>query len=189
MTKLCDLARHYGSDKCKFYTPLYDRLFSAKRESVRRVLEIGIGHPDLMQGYVDELGLTYETGASLKMWRDYFPNAHIYGLDVNPDSFVNEGRIHSMFVDQRDADSLYLVSAYLGGNFNLIVEDGLHVVDAQLRTAREFIPLLAQDGIYIIEDICTPDEAAFLESQLPYPSQVVEFGEARILVLGKEPRI
>ena len=64
-TPLCKLALKYRSDKCPkrgkhTYTPYYYDLLKNKKRSTKKVLEIGIGK-----------------GASLKMWRDFFPNAKI----------------------------------------------------------------------------------------------------------------
>src|SRR5215471_2013904 len=67
------LAVQYSSDKfwAHSYIPYYDELFRPIREKVKCVLEIGIGYEELMQPFVPE----YVPASSLKMWRDYFPNA------------------------------------------------------------------------------------------------------------------
>ena len=44
------------------YLDLYQRLLSKKSDTAKNVLEVGIG-----------------VGGSIKMWHDFFPNAHIYG--------------------------------------------------------------------------------------------------------------
>ena len=40
-------------------------------------------------------------GASLRVWRDYFYNAEIYGADIDKTNF-SEKRIKTFFVDQLD---------------------------------------------------------------------------------------
>ena len=47
------------------YLPLYGSLFKDKKETTQNILEIGI-----------------QNGGSIKLWRDYFINATIYGLDI-----------------------------------------------------------------------------------------------------------
>lgn len=145
-TPLCELALRYHTDKCHFhnYTPYYHQLLSGK--TVTRVLEIGLGWAGLMHA-------EYPNAGSLFMWRDYFPDAEIFGLDIRPDTLVNEGRIHSFEVDQSNEESLRSAASAVGGDFDLIVDDGSHVPEHQIMTAGVFLPRLAPDGIYVIEDV------------------------------------
>ena len=91
MTELCDLAYKYGSDKCPqikhHFTEWYYQEFVSRKESVRKVVEIGIG----------ELGIenpaNCKIGASLYMWRDFFPNAMIYGIDIDKNLLIRDDRI------------------------------------------------------------------------------------------------
>ena len=79
MTPLCELAVKHGTDKCSAkhqLTPLYHELFERRRETVCKVLEIGVGSEQTMWP-------GYRPGASLRMWAEYFPGAYVYGLDVN----------------------------------------------------------------------------------------------------------
>ena len=82
MTSLCLLAQKYYVDKCPaiyhHYTPKYHKLLKDKKVTV--FLEIGIGNHELMAPIV---GDHYIHGASLRMWRDYFPQAEIIGCDIN----------------------------------------------------------------------------------------------------------
>ena len=73
------LARLLGTDKSSYvhgYTRLYETHFASRRPTVRRLLEIGVGGINSWHGYE-----TTEGGQSLRMWRDYFPNAEIVGID------------------------------------------------------------------------------------------------------------
>ncbi|HEY1740847.1 MAG TPA: SAM-dependent methyltransferase, partial [Acidimicrobiia bacterium] len=103
------LAAVYGSDKgatAHRYVDLYERHFGGVRRHVMSVLEIGIYR-----------------GASLQMWRDYFPNAEVYGLDIN-DAEVRGKRIHTLRGDQSDEALLARIREL--GPFDLIVDDGSH---------------------------------------------------------------
>lgn len=153
MTDLCALATKYGTDKwnAHHYTPHYHRLFKDRRNEVKKVLEIGIG--DLTM--VNPTGAPYVPGASLRMWEEYFPNAEIYALDINPKLLINRGRIHSTFCDQSNIEYLSAVIPWLGKDFDLIVDDGSHWPEHQALTALTFLPLLAQNGFYVIEDVNT----------------------------------
>ena len=119
--------------------------------------------------FADHTGKEYTPGASLFMWEAYFPNADIYALDIDPSVLVNQGRIRSFQCDQGDGGSLLNVLPYLGHGFDFIVDDGSHIPEHQVKTARTFFPLLASGGIYAIEDI--PLSAReFVASQLPWKS-------------------
>src|ERR1035437_10277184 len=156
MTILCELAKKYRTDKLSKhnYTPIYFDMLKDRRESTKRVLEIGIGNEDYAAG-----GLAI--GASLRMWEEFFPNAEIIGFDFDPKSMVNEGRILSVQCDQGSESSLKEAIAIVGeGTFDLIVDDGSHMPDHQMLTAQMLLPLLSPDGFYVIEDvysaICVP---------------------------------
>lgn len=145
-TDLCRIALKYHTDKAHShnYTPTYHKLLAGK--TVKKVLEIGLGWGGLMHN-------DYPPAGSLLMWRDYFPEAEIYGLDIRPDTLRNEGRIHSFLCDQDNLDSLLDAADKVGRDFDLIVDDGSHVPMHQVTTALVFVPLLAPGGIYVIEDV------------------------------------
>jgi hypothetical protein len=93
------------------------------REKAQKVLEIGIcGFRDIPNNVV---------GASLFAWRDYFPNAEIYGLDNDARFIFNDQhRIHTAQVDAYDYGAL--AGAIDGMNirardeFDFIVDDAVH---------------------------------------------------------------
>ena len=79
------MAIHYVTDKVKRYghnyIPGYFDLFDKNRHEIKTMLEIGIGlgaHYDHMLRIFPR----YTIGSGLKMWRDYFSNATIYGMDI-----------------------------------------------------------------------------------------------------------
>lgn len=182
-TELCDLAWKWGTDKALFYTPFYNEVLSERRKSVHKVLEIGIGYPELMLGYVERMGRTsYTTGASLFMWRDYFPDARIFGADINEDALVQSRRIQSFALDQRSPESFDSVIPRLGAKFEVIVEDGLHEPEAQLLAVEKLMPILTSGGFYFVEDV-VEKHAGWLVDRIPYPCKLKEFGEARIIVV------
>jgi hypothetical protein len=61
----------------------------------------------------------------------------------------------------------------LGGGFDLIIDDGSHVPEHQVLSARTLIPpILNPDGIYIIEDVWAPEQVV---PQLPYRCEIKAF--------------
>lgn len=142
MTPLCELAEKYGTDKFSKhrYTPVYFKLLSECRESVRRVLEIGI-----------------KRGASLRMWEEFFPFAEIIGIDIKTKNLINEGRIKSFHGDQSNEKEMRKFGK-AHGPFDLIVDDGKHKAKFQLPAAMALLPCLSPSGTYVIEDVRQSDE-------------------------------
>lgn len=71
---LTQLAILYGTDKFGYhdYTPNYFKLLKHLREKPVKVLEIGVG------GYADN----DRGGQSLRVWRDFFEQGEITGIDI-----------------------------------------------------------------------------------------------------------
>lgn len=148
-TPLCDLCVKYGTDKVIWgYTPHYYERLLPKRESVRKVLEIGIcGQRDIPNNV---------TGASLFVWQEFFPNAEIYGIDNDGRWMVNQDRIRSFCVDAYDTKALLQVmtSDVVGVGFDLIVDDAVHDPIPQAGLINDLWPYLRPGGLYAMEDVC-----------------------------------
>jgi hypothetical protein len=153
MTELCELAQKYGSDKCPqirhHYTPFYYNFFKDKRLSIKKVLEIGTGWENTMR----HSGDSYQTGAGIRMWRDFFPNAMVYGIDIAPQALFEDERIKTFMVDETDKQSLLRVMAQIGSfDIDLVIDDGDHRHRIQRQVCEDIMPVLKSDVIYIIED-------------------------------------
>jgi hypothetical protein len=185
-TPLCQLAFKYKSDKTPLlnhgYTRFYHDLFKGKQDKIKKVLEIGIGDIQIMkyEGYV--------TGASVFMWRDYFPNAEIYACDIRRAQLIEgEKRIHTYEVDQSQSSQLFYLIDQIGKEFDLILDDGSHITDHQIISARALIPFVKKGGYYIIEDVSQPDRVV---SQLPeYKCEVITYNpqapDDRLIVIRR----
>jgi demethylmacrocin O-methyltransferase len=183
MSELCELAIKYGTDKWPWhhYTPHYHELLKDRREQVKKVLEIGIGDVPGMSNTIPN----YLPGASLRMWAEYFPNAEIYAIDNMANLLINDGRIHSFFADQGDERSMRRVLPELGSDFDLIVDDGSHVPEHQVSSAKMLVPFLAPNGFYIIEDVWPyPSTVGWSAepfgtklSDIPYPAKLIQCGD------------
>lgn len=163
-TPLCALAEKWGTDKRPEplghgYTHYYYSLFAGREESIRKVVEIGI-----------------DTGASLRMWEEHFPNAEIIGLDCDRKKLLTDGRITSLFCDQSLSGSLQDAIFRIGGDIDLMIDDGSHRWQDQIDSAKAFIPLLAPKGIYVIEDVLAPSD---ITPYFPYDVHIEYFKISR----------
>ncbi len=93
-------------------------------------------------------------GASLRMWKHFFPRAQIVGLDIQDKSFVEARRIRTYQGSQVDGDLLRRVVDETGP-IEVVIDDGSHRPEHILETFRILFPLLADGGIYAIEDTQT----------------------------------
>lgn len=153
-TELCNLFEKYQADKCPAilhsYSPVYFELLKGIKESAKNVLEIGIGTVPLMEA----VGIrNYVPGASIKGWRDFFPNATVYAVDIEESVMFTDDRIITDVVDQSSVNSIRKFTNKVNKKFDFIIDDGSHLIDHQIISAYELANNLADDGIYIIEDI------------------------------------
>ena len=178
---LSRLAVHHGTDKFgkHDYTPHYHRLLGHLADSPIRMLEIGVG------GYADRLA----GGASLAVWRDYFPGGHIVGLDIAGKRLDLGPRVAIEKGSQTDAEFLAkLVARH--GPFDVIIDDGSHQNSDVLETYRLLFKTLKPDGFYIVEDVQTAFLRRFGGSlELTAPNSVGHFSAlCNAMVLnGQEP--
>jgi hypothetical protein len=166
---LLDIAKKYHTDKAFFYAPWYEKVLAGR--DIKRILEMGIGSLATMKDSISRAGWTnYPTGASLYMWREYFPNATIHGLDNDPSTMFKADRIRTHLGDSRTWDCFL--------RFDLIIDDGNHDYQAQLVTRSNLLPSLRPNGLYVTEDISDPDS-------WPYPTVRFEdeYGKAALSVV------
>ena len=159
--ELDDLSDKYGTDKggtyapvswdTHSYTPIYDLIFGHLDPNI--VLECGIGtnNPDNLS----TMGVDYSPGASLRMWKEYFPDSLIIGLDIDEEILFQEGRIETYQVDQTSETSINKFVSHFGEEFriDIVIDDGLHTGEAALTLLNELFDFVETGGLYIIEDL------------------------------------
>ena len=146
------LFNHHGSDKSSThdYHHVYGRVLAGRSE-LDRILEIGLGshHEDV----VSNMGRLGKPGASLRAFRDFAPGAQVYGADIDRRVLFEEDRIKTFFVDQTELASFDALAAQVGTGFDLIIDDGLHTINANLAVVLFALPRLKPGGWIVIEDI------------------------------------
>src|SRR6266496_4172672 len=133
VTPLCELGFKYGTDKSplvsgSYYTEFYYELLKDKKETIRKVLELGVGSQVTLQRVPEN----YIRGASLRMWRDFFPNAQIYGIDLSPTAIFQDERIKTFLLNTKDATQMKKLISEIGSDIDLVVDDGTHREKSQL---------------------------------------------------------
>lgn len=137
--RIYELGMKYDTDKVTHhgYDKAFDFFLSGMYDTSGAMLEIGI-----------------DTGHSLHMWLELFPNAHIYGMDINQ-GYSGE-RYTVIQGDQSNPDDLDTVYSTLQEkNVFFINDDGSHIPEHQLLTFNTLFPALREGGVYIIEDVET----------------------------------
>jgi hypothetical protein len=131
-------ASGYRTDKQDSFLSVYESLFSPLRPQPVALLELGIHH-----------------GGSLLMWRDYFPQGAIAGLDQHAVTVDDpSGRIRVYQGQQQDTVLLDRIAAEVAPvGFDIVIDDASHFGRLSRATFRHlFDNHLKPGGIYVIED-------------------------------------
>ncbi len=143
--RLETLASLHDAEKEKRFLELYAEFFAPYRNRKIHLLEIGIGGA----------GNPHKGGGSLRTWSSYFSRGKVFGIDIHDKQPHNlPGRIKTFCGDQSDVDFLKRVTSEIGRP-DIIIDDGSHRNEHVLQTLEILFPLLAADGIYVIEDVQT----------------------------------
>lgn len=151
LTELCHIAYKYGADKCPqinhCYTPFYYEYLKDKKWEFKKILEIGVGNYRIRKQIPN-----YTMGASLHMWRDFFPAALVYGVDIVSSSMFQAERITTYLYDERNPEHMEELIAKIGSDIDLVIDDASHHVGDQITLFKNLMPLLNPGVIYIVED-------------------------------------
>ena len=164
---LSELAKIYPTDKDfthNYYDKVYEKYFSPIKSEVKLLCEIGIG------GFWKDVN--WVNGNSLKVWRDYFINSQILGLDIVKHTDIEDlDRINIDWIDQSKKD-LVIEYANKLQDYDIILDDGSHNVYDQQITLAYFFKSLKPGGIYVLEDLHSS-----IEVNIPEKAKLWGWGE------------
>lgn len=144
---LDELGVKYMTDKSSLlhnYLVEYEKEFP-EPEKVERILEIG-----LQRGSKE--WKTNEVSPSLAMWKEFFPEARMFGADIKKLKF-NDERVAFFRMDQNSPDDLIRLFNFVPEGLDFILDDGSHFASHQLITFLVLWPKLKKGGVFIIEDL------------------------------------
>jgi hypothetical protein len=119
------------------YMEIYSPIFNGLKD-ITKVLEIGV----------------YQ-GESLKLLSYFFKNAIIHGIDVSDCQHLNSEVIKTYIYNQENIEDLQEFISKVGGEFDLIIDDGGHTMKQQQISFGILFKELKNNGVYIIEDLHT----------------------------------
>jgi predicted O-methyltransferase YrrM len=141
METLDQIARRHGADKSSEqhgFTAVYERLLAPRRDEGLTLLEIGV----------------FE-GASMRMWREYLPEARLFGIDFHrPYAEPAPTGTTVLIGNQTDVHFLNRVLEATGP-LDIVIDDGGHRPEQQVATLFHLWPHLRPGGVYVIEDVHT----------------------------------
>lgn len=115
------------------YIDTYNSLFSKFKNKPCTLLEIGVFH-----------------GHSLRMWREFLPKARIIGIDIQKPTLDIKGcEFHLCSQD----DEATLNRIFKNIKFDIIIDDGSHLLEHQIITHKIMFPKVNTGGLYVIEDV------------------------------------
>ena len=143
------------------YLTLYEKLLESKQETATTILEVGIG------------SFGEKNGGSIKLWKDYFTNATIYGLDILPmnriiDDLLNNDRV-ILYTSTDAYDNDFFTTHFLNKNIkcDFMLDDGPHTIESMIQFIKLYSQIMKDDGILIIEDVQSLDWIDILSNVVP----------------------
>lgn len=142
----------YGpSEEGHCYGPAYDQIFELFDTNAElNILEIGV-----------------QKGGSLVAWKEYFPNASIYGIDIE-DQVLDEYRradFNYLIADIKSDESKQWLKEK---TFDIIIDDGSHKPYDIMYVVDNFLKNLNQNGFMILEDCWNPEQwISFVKDLVP----------------------
>jgi hypothetical protein len=164
LPSLNELAVKWGTDKragIHNYTKWYEQMWGAQRLEPVKFLEIGV-----------------QSGASIRMWEEFFPNGKIVGMDIDPRCKALESKRVSIIIGSQ-ADPVVrdqLAAAHPKG-FDIIIDDGSHVSEHMEKSFDLYFPILKPGGTYVIEDLHCSYSAKF---QGDTPISIINWLKVRV---------
>jgi cephalosporin hydroxylase len=142
----------YGSDKATThdYYIVYANILNSITNPYK-IFEIGLGSNNVK--IASNMGKKGRPGASLRSFKDVYTNSNLFGADFDKRVLFSEERIQTYFVDQTEVETFETLKSILTDDFDLMIDDGLHSISANLNSLKFFMGKVRIGGYIVIEDI------------------------------------
>ena len=125
------------------YLSCYSKMFTPTRDKVTQVLCIGVGR-----------------GAMVKMFHDYFENATIHAIhNIDEQHVLGNLKRLKLYPKINAYSNFTIQDNFSETRFDIIFDDGITTQDAKTFVAKQYTPLLHQNGILCMQDIANPEMA------------------------------
>lgn len=187
--KLEQLFNKYGSDKSTShnYHHLYGMILSDP-DKIGSLLEIGLGTNNI--DVASNMGSGGKPGASLRAFREFLPDAKIFGADVDRRILFEEHNIKTFFVDQTKPESFDALARAIDRKLDVIIDDGLHSPNANIASLTFACKNLSKGGWFVVEDIGADALPVWrvVSTLLPseYRSWIIAAKEGMLFVLKRD---
>ena len=153
--------RYTDKNTTHSYIELYNSILFRLIDTATNILEVGIG----------DFG--EKNGGSLKLWRDYFTNATIYGLDILPlnrvlDELIEDKRV-VLYTEIDAYNETFFKNTFLNTNIkcDFMLDDGPHTLESMKSFIRLYSQIMTENGILIVEDIPNLEWIEILTQEVP----------------------
>lgn len=154
LMRLCNAARsdkgsetYWGGGFPHFYALTYEALFSSFRDQRFNLLEIGLDAGSHGSGRPTD-------APSLRVWREFFANATLYGYDIHDFGFFGQRDTQVFRGDQSSrADIGRFLQAAGMPRFKVVLDDGSHASSHQQVSLATLFERVEPSGLYVIEDL------------------------------------
>jgi cephalosporin hydroxylase len=129
-------------DSVHSYIDIYEEILAPYRHTAQNILEIGL-----------------MSGESLRMWTEYFDGT-VYGMDCSVTPIDGLADLRPIMAENKynicigDATNEADIEKYFKGiKFNVVIEDSSHLLEHQLKIYNLLEPYMADNSIFIVEDV------------------------------------
>jgi hypothetical protein len=147
-------AGNYSTDKetTHQYLNFYESLFATLRDKELNLLEVGYG-----------------SGGSIRLWEDYFINAHITCIDIINVASHHSGRVKIYMKDINDIDPDFFTE-----KFDIAIDDGSHYAADQINFINLIYPCMNPGGLIIIEDVHNIEQSERFFRELDISLEIID---------------
>ena len=139
-----------GTDKestHKFITEFYEDAFEPYKNKSINVLEVGIN-----------------TGGSLLLWKDYFTQGNIFGVDITDSLSRPKEEYENIKIFLNNGYDISFVNSL--PNLDIVIDDGPHTLETQIAFINLYLPKLNPGGMLVIEDIPNIEHIEYFKKQI-----------------------